>query len=60
MLIIKFATRSGKITWFVDDNWIVLLSFLLTMFTGIAWRRNRIQNINKKLLNPTGGADFID
>jgi hypothetical protein len=62
MLIVKFAIRESKITWFINDNWIMLISFLLTMVTGISYRRYRkIKNSNKKIKtpNPKGGS-FID
>jgi hypothetical protein len=38
MLVIKFAMRGAEITWLVNDNWIMLISFLLTMVTGIAYK----------------------
>jgi hypothetical protein len=61
MLIIKFATRGAKVTWLVNDNWVVFITFLLTMVTSIAYRRRRIKNSNKKtkMPNPKGGT-FID
>jgi len=60
MLLIKFALRGAKITWVVNDNWIMLISFLLTMVTGIAYRR-RIKNLNKKIKMPNSrGGTYID
>jgi len=59
MLVIKFVIRGTKITWFVNDNWVMLLSFLLTMTVGIAFRRIKNSNKKIKMSNPTGG-DFID
>jgi len=61
LLVIKFVIRGAKITWIVNDNWIIFISFLLTMLTGIAYRRIKFQNSNKKIKmpNPKGGA-FID
>jgi hypothetical protein len=59
MLVIKFPIRGGKITWFIDDNWVMVISFLLTMLTGIAYRRIKNSNKKIKMPNPKGGA-FID
>jgi hypothetical protein len=59
MLIVKFAIRGAKITWFIDNNYILVISFLLTMFTGIAYRRWRNLGKNIKIPNPKGGI-FID
>jgi hypothetical protein len=39
MLVVKFAIREAKIMWIIKDNWIMFISFLLTMGTGIAYRR---------------------
>jgi hypothetical protein len=62
MVIVKFAIRGTKITWLINENWFMLISFLLTMATGIAYRRIRMKNSNKKIEmpNPRGGASFID
>jgi hypothetical protein len=59
MLVVKFAIRGSKITWFINENWIMVISFLLTMVTGIFYRR--VKNSNKKIEmpNPKGGT-FID
>jgi hypothetical protein len=35
MLIIKFTIREAKIMWIINDNWIMLISFLLNISTGI-------------------------
>ena len=59
MLVIRFAIRGAKITWFVNDNWIMILSFLVTTVTGIAYRRIKNSNKKIKMPNPTGGG-FID
>jgi hypothetical protein len=62
MLIIKFVIRGATITWFVNNNWIMVISFLLTMVSGIFYRRRKIKNSNKniKIPNPKGGAFTID
>jgi hypothetical protein len=59
MLVIKFAIRGAKITWLVNDNWIMFISFLLTMVIGIAYRRIKNSNKKIKMPNPKGGT-FID
>lgn len=59
MLVIKFAVRGTRITWFINNNWIMLLCFLLTMTMGIVFRRIKNSTKKVKMLNPTGG-DFID
>lgn len=59
MLIIKFAIRKTKITWFINNNWIMLFCFLVTMTLGISFRRIKNSNKKIKILNPTGG-NFID
>jgi hypothetical protein len=59
VLIIKFAIFKAKYTWFVNDNWIMFISFLLTIVTGRAYRR--IKNSNKKIKMPNPkGRTFID
>ena len=59
MLVIKFAIRGSKITWFVNDNWIMFISFLLTMVTGLGFRK--IKNSNKKIkITNLKVGDFID
>jgi hypothetical protein len=58
-LIIKFTIREAKIMWIINDNWIMLISFLLTMVTGIAYRRMKNSNKKIKIPNQKGGA-FID
>jgi len=59
MLVIKFVIHGTKITWFINNNWIMLLSFLLTIIMSIGFKR--IKNSNKKIKksNPTV-SDFID
>jgi hypothetical protein len=59
MVVIKFPIRGAKITWLVNDNWIMFISFLLTMVTGIAYRRIKNSNKKIKMPNPKGGT-FID
>ena len=59
LLVIKFVIRGAKITWIVNDNWIIFISFLLTMLTGIAYRRIKNSNKKIKMPNPKGGT-FID
>jgi hypothetical protein len=59
MLIVKFVIRGAKITWFINDNCVMVISFLLTMFIGIAYRRRKNLGKNIKIPNPKGGK-FID
>jgi hypothetical protein len=59
MIIVRFVIRGAKITWFIDNNWILVISFLLTMATGIAYRRSTNSNKKIKMPNPKGGT-FID
>jgi len=59
MLVIKFGIRGAKITWFVHENWVMFISFLLTTITGIVFRRIKNSNKKIKMSNPKGGA-FID
>lgn len=59
MIVIKFVRKGVHYTWFVNDNWVMLLSFLLTMGIGIAFRR--IKNSNKKIkMSNLRGGRFID
>lgn len=55
MLIIKFSFFEKKITWFINDKYMMIISFLLTVAIGQIIKR--IRNSNKKILlpNPKGG-----
>jgi hypothetical protein len=61
MLIVRFVVRGSKITWFINENWIMVISFLLTMVASAVWRKRRIAKSAKKIkiANPKGGG-FID
>jgi hypothetical protein len=61
MIIIKFVVRGSKITWFINENWIMVISFLLTMVASAVWRKRRIAKSAKKIkiAHPKGGG-FID
>jgi hypothetical protein len=59
MLVIKFCVRGSQITWIVNDNWVMVVSFLLTMVTGIAYRRFKNSSKTIQIPNKKGGA-FID
>jgi energy-coupling factor transporter transmembrane protein EcfT len=50
--------RESKVTWFVNNNWAAIVSFLLTIAIGLTIIK--IKNSNKKIriANPKGG-DFI-
>jgi hypothetical protein len=58
VLTVKFAIRGAQITWFVNENWIMVISFLLTMGTAITYRK--IKNSKKKIQmsNPKGGEIY--
>jgi len=60
MLVIKFAIRKAKITWVVNDNWVMFISFLLTMITGVVFRKIKNSNKKIKMFNPKGGASIDD
>ncbi len=64
MIVIKFVRKGVRYTWLVNDNWVMLLSFLLTMSLGITFRRikNRmIKNSNKEIkMSNLRGGKFID
>jgi hypothetical protein len=58
-LVVKFSIGEAKIMWIINDNWIMLISFLLTMGTAVAYRRMKNSNKKIEIPNPKGGA-FID
>jgi hypothetical protein len=55
MLIVKFAIRETKIIWWINDNYIMLLVFLVTMISGVFYRRRKNANKLRKMPNITGG-----
>ena len=59
MILIKFVRKGVHYTWIVNDNWVMLLSFLLTMGIGIIFRRIKNSNKEIKMSNLRGGK-FID
>ena len=62
MVIIKFALRGSKYTWFMDDNWVMILAFVVTLVAGVIFRKIKKLNSNDtttKMTNPRGGT-FID
>ena len=61
MLIIKFNWGDSKITWFMNDNWVILISYLLTtLMIQIVKITVHICKPRKiKMANPKGG-EFID
>ena len=59
MILIKFVRKGVHYTWIVNDNWVMLLSFLLTMGIGITFRRIKNSNKEIKMSNLRGGK-FID
>ena len=59
MIVIKFVRKGANYTWFLNDNWVMVLSFLFTMGIGIAFRRIKNSNKEIKMSNLRGGK-FID
>ena len=55
MILIKFVRKGVHYTWIVNDNWVMLLSFLLTMGIGIIFRRIKNSNKEIKMSNLRGG-----
>jgi hypothetical protein len=60
MLIVKFAIRESNVVWIVNDNWVILISFLLTVITGLIYKRLKKSTKIIKVPNQKGGASFID
>lgn len=64
MISIQFYIRGTKVTWFINDNWVILISFLLTLLVSTACKIvfRKIKQLNKKteIPNPKGGEGFID
>lgn len=59
MIIIKFARKGVQYTWLINENWVMFISFLLTMGIGVVFRR--IKNSNKEIKMPNlRGGKFID
>jgi hypothetical protein len=59
MVIVRFRLKECVVTWFINDYWFMLVSFLIPVFLGVFLRRIRKSNETKKVLKPKGGA-FID
>ena len=59
MVLIKFVRKGIHYTWIINDNWVMLLSFLLTMGIGMTFRRIKNSNKEIKMSNVRGGK-FID
>jgi len=59
LVIIKFDIRGAKITWFVNDNWIMFISFLLTMVKGTLYKKTKSSNKKIRMPNLKRGI-FID
>jgi hypothetical protein len=60
-IIIKFVFRGANVTWFVNDNWIAPISFLLTLLTAKVFKfiKSKMSSETIKMPNPKGGT-FID
>lgn len=59
MILVKFARKDLNYEWLINDNWVMVVSFLFTMGIGIVFRR--IKNSNKKIkLSNLRGGNFID
>ena len=59
MVLIKFVRKGVHYTWLINDNWVMFISFLLTMGIGVAFRRIKNSNKEIKMSNLRGG-NFID
>ena len=60
-IIVKFVFRGANVTWFVNDNWIAPISFLLTLLIAKVFKfiKSKMSSEKVKMPNPKGGA-FID
>jgi hypothetical protein len=56
-IVIKFVFRGANVTWFVNDNWIAPISFLLTLLTGKVFKfiKSKMSSEKVKMPNPKGG-----
>ena len=59
MILIKFARKGVHYTWLINENWVMVISFLLTMGIGVVVRRIKNSNKEIKMSNLRGG-NFID
>ena len=59
MILIKFARKGVHYTWLINENWVMVISFLLTMGIGVVFRRIKNSNKEIKMSNLRGG-NFID
>nr|ULD16173.1 hypothetical protein [Cylindrotheca closterium]ULD16250.1 hypothetical protein [Cylindrotheca closterium] len=59
MILIKFIRKGAHYTWLINDNWVMVISFLLTMGIGVVFRRIKNSNKEIKMSNSRGG-NFID
>nr|QUS63967.1 hypothetical protein [Haslea silbo] len=59
MILVKFVRKGVHYTWLINDNWVIFISFLLTIGIGVVFRR--IKNSNKKIkMSNLRGGNFID
>ena len=60
LLVIKFVVRGSQVIWFIDNNWVAFLAFLLTMSMGVIFRRVKSWNQRVRMPNLTGGDSIAD
>lgn len=59
MILIQFTKKDAQYTWFINDNWILIISFLSTVLLGLIYKK--IKNSRKKIQEKNlRGGDFID
>lgn len=56
LIIVKFSIKGTQYTWFVNQNWIPVTCFFLTMGLGLLYRNFVLRKKTPKPLpNPRGG-----
>lgn len=50
-IVIRFTIRKAIVTWYVNENWVILISFLITILTGVAFKiiKRRLKIFYKKI-----------
>lgn len=56
MITIEFIVKRTKITWFIDNYWILLVVFLLSSVCSIRLRKIWTSNKQVDVINPQGGG----
>ena len=62
MVLIKFVRKGVHYTWFVSENWIATLVFLIILLGGVTvrifWPKK--QKVADSITKPRGGANIVD